>query len=503
MAAPCFAEPMTRERMVREAIWSATTPIDPRPQLRLAPTLSFRQWITRHHPRFIWYPHCEKWAAILQRVADGELTRVILLAPPRHGKSEIVSRLFPGYYLYRHPEQWIGLGSYGASLANKLSRSARDNARTGGVKLRDDVDSVQEWQTSEGGGLWSCGVGGAATGKGMHLGILDDPIKNAKEAASDVIGERNREWWMSTWYTRQEPGAALIVMLTRWPGPGDLVGWLFEQEKADEQPERWHVAAFEAEKTDEIPVVPPTCTVEEDNRAPGEALCPERYPLEKLRKIAARIGSFFFGSLFQQHSVHREGKMFRWVWWGELPATPVVTSLVRYWDLAGTEPKKKGHDPDYTASTLMGRMPDLRTAILDVTEFRESIGQRDAKIEQVAKTDRQTYGQAVVWWFEQEAGIGGEERMSALVRRIQALGLAVKVEPATGSKILRAEPLAAAAESGNVVLAPGPWWDRFRGHMAEFSATCAHDDIADAASGAFNKVSAPAGVWGSAKHGLY
>jgi predicted phage terminase large subunit-like protein len=264
---------------------------------------------------------------------------------------------------------------------------------------------------------------------------------------------------------------------------------------------------FEAEKTDDVPVIPPTCTVEPDRRKPGEALCPERYPVSKLRKIAARIGSFFFGSLFQQRPVHREGKMFRWEWWKTTEVEPVTTTLVRYWDLAGTEPKKKGHDPDYTASTLAGDMHDQRTAILDVTDFRESIGQRDLKIEEIAKDDRRKYGLRVTWWFEQEAGIGGEERMTALVRRIQKAGLAVHVEPATGSKLLRAEPLAAAAEAGNVVLGPDnparPWRDRFRGHMADFSATCAHDDIADSASGAFNKLGVPTGKWGTSSRGLY
>jgi predicted phage terminase large subunit-like protein len=461
--------------------------------------LTFRQYIEKVHPRFQWYPHCERLVALLQRVADGELLRLIVMMPPRHSKSETVSRLFTAYYLYRHPERWVGLASYAAALAYKLSRAARDFARLGGVQLRDDAEAVAEWETTSGGGLWAAGVGGPATGKGMHLGILDDPIKNAEEAASDVIADRNRDWWNSTWYTRQEPGAALVVIMTRWPGPGDLVGWLFQQEEADDQPERWHVVSLEAEKTEEPVVVPPSCTVEHDPRAPGEALCPERYPIEKIRKIAARIGSFFFGSLFQQRSVHREGKMFKWEWWQIIPAEPVCQTLVRYWDLAGTEPKKKGHDPDYTASTLAGRMPDQRTAILDVSEFRESVGQRDAKIESIALEDRAKYGLRVQWWFEKEAGIGGEDRMTSLVRRIQALGITVHVEPATGSKILRAEPLAAAAEAKNVVLGPDnpkrPWRERFRTHMADFSKTCAHDDIADSASGAFNKLSAPtAGV---------
>lgn len=462
-------------------------------------TETFREFVERVSPRFVWYDHCIRAAAVLQDVADGKRDRVIVLWPPRHSKTELFSRLFPAYYLSRFPERWVGLASYAAALAYKISRAARDNARLGGVVLRDDAEAVHEWETTAGGGFWAAGVGGPATGKGMHLGLIDDPIKNAEEAASAVIADRNQDWWGSTWYTRQEPGAALVVVTTRWPGPGDLVGWLFDQESADEEhSERWHVVAFEAEKSAEPYEIPSTCTLEPDPRQPGEALCPERYPVAKLRKIAARIGTFFYRSLFSQRKSNREGSMFKWSWWKTLETAPVVTGLVRYWDLAGTEPRKKGHDPDFTASVLAGRMPDLRTALIDMIAFRESVGQRDAKIEEVAREDRQR-GLPVTWWFEQETGVGGADRTESLVRRIQALGLTVNTEPATGSKLLRAEPLASAAEAGNVCLGPDhtkrPWRDRFRGHMADFSAHCDHDDIADAASGAYNKVSGAPAPW--------
>lgn len=470
-------------------------------ELRAAET--FRAFVDRvTNGRFQWYDHCVRAAAVLQRVADGELDRVLILWPPRHGKSELVSRLFTAYYLARRPDRWVGLSSYAAALAHKLSRSARDHARAGGVQLRDDADAVTEWQTTAGGGLWAAGVGGPATGRGMHLGIVDDPIKNAQEAASATIAERNQEWWASTWYTRQEPGAALIVVTTRWPGPADLVTHLFDQEagESDEADggesltaERWHVVAFEAEKQADRYEIPATCTLEPDPRAPGEPLCPERYPLAKLRKVAKKIGTYFYRSLFLQRKSVREGKMFRWEWWVELAAAPAVTRSVRYVDLAGTEPKKKGHDPDYTASTLMGRMSDQRAVIFDVTDFRESVGQRDVKLEAIACEDLQRVPQPV-WWFERETGVGGQDRTDALVRRIQALGLVVNVEPATGSKLIRAEPLASAAEAKNVCVAPDtskrPWRDRFRAHMADFSAHCDHDDIADATSGAYNKLTA-------------
>lgn len=471
-----------------ELFADALEPPDP---FDIRPVESFRDYIARVSPRYVFYPHCERLVAALQDVADGHCTRLIILAPPRHGKSETVSRLFPGYLLSRYPERWVGLASYAASLAHKLSRAARDYALEAGVILRDDAAAVGEWETTAGGGLWALGVGGSATGRGMHYGIVDDPIKNAEEAASETIADRNREWWASTWYTRQEPNAALVVMLTRWPGPADLVGWLLAQETADEHPERWRVIAMEAERTDIPYDVPETCTLDPDPRQVGEALCPERYPVAKLRAIASRVGSYFYGALFQQRHAERSGKMFKWEWWQDVPEAPVCQQWVRYWDLAGTEPKRKGHDPDFTASTLMGAMPDLRRVIGDVQEFRLSVGERDAKILEVAAQDRARFGHRVTWWLEKETGIGGADRTDSLVRRIQAAGIKVMTEPATGDKVVRAEPLAAAAEAGNVLLAPFPLKDRFRRHMSEFGRICPHDDIADSASGAYNKLSTP------------
>ena len=457
--------------------------------------LSFRDFIKRVHPRFIWYTHCERLVAVLQRVADGEITRLIVLAPPRHSKSETVTRLFSAYLVYRYPDQWVALAAYGAQLTFTFSRAARAFAREAGVQFRGDAEGVEQWQTEQGGGAWAAGVGGPATGKGFKFGILDDPIKNAAEAASGTIGDRNREWWESTWYTRQEPGAALVVILTRWPGPADLIGWLFEQEAADDYPEHWHVVAFEAEKSAEPYPIPPTCTLEPDWRQPGEALCPERYPMEKLRKVAKRIGSYFFSALYQQRPVPREGGLFKWDYWKELGAVPAVGRMVRYWDTAGTD-KTARNDPDHTAGALLCRMPDERTAIVDVTRFRYSPARRDAQILEVAKADLAAYRGRLTWWFETESGIQGAERTAAIVRRVQVLGIPAFSEHPTGSKLNRAEPFAAAAEAGNVLLCPGDWRDGFRARAADFTgAEGGEDDEIDAADGAFSKLNVPvAGV---------
>lgn len=183
--------------------------------------------------------------------------------------------------------------------------------------------------------------------------------------------------------------------------------------------------------------------------------------------------------------------MFKWSWWQKIDAVPAVGSMVRYWDLAGTRPKGNSHDPDYTAGALMARTPDQRTVLADVTRFRVEVAARDALIEQQARRDLQTYGRRVVYWLEKQAGISGTEATDALVRRIQAIGLACYAESVTGSKTERATPLASAAMVGNVLLGPEnpttPWHDAFRHETADFP-TGSHDDQVDAASGAFNKL---------------
>jgi predicted phage terminase large subunit-like protein len=161
--------------------------------------------------------------------------------------------------------------------------------------------------------------------------------------------------------------------------------------------------------------------------------------------------------------------------------------MIRYWDLAGTEPKGKGHDPDYSAGALICRMVDKRTAIVDVARDRKSIAARDAWLEQVCVQDLASYRGRITWWIETEAGIAGEERTHALVRRLQALGMPVHTEHPTGKKVHRAEPLASKAEAGNVVLCPGAWRDAFRSEAADFP-NGKHDDQIDAAAGADAKL---------------
>ena len=401
--------------------------------------------------------------------------------------SELISRLLAPYFLYRHPEKWAAISSYGAELAYDLSRAARRNYLTAiGGETDSDTLAVKHWETGKGGGLWALGVGGPATGKGYHLGIVDDPVKDRREAESELIRSRVKDWYQSVWLTRAEPDASMIVMQTRWQ-ESDLSGFLLEEELGEE-PENWHVVSLPAIAEDEPPDIPPSCTLEPDFRKPGEALCPERYPLERLRKIEQRVGPYVWNSLFQQRPRPIEGGMFKWSYFeGKyLDAMPAdIVAWIAYWDTAGTEGAG-----DNTAGALVGKRKDGSFHIAEVVAGQWGVERKDSEI--AATCHRwQEIAPSMRVWLEHEAGIGGKDRTKATIRALA--GFAVKSEHVTGNKLLRAEPWAAQAQAGNVTLSRGPWNHPFLTECAAFPHG-KNDDRVDAVSGAFAKLSEFAGI---------
>jgi predicted phage terminase large subunit-like protein len=438
--------------------------------------LSFRAFVNRVNPRYRWYPYVERLAAVLEEVAAGRIDRLMIFAPPRHGKSELVSRLFSAYYLYRNPSRWVGINSYSAELAYTFSRNARDNYSRVGGTLRDDAYAVKQWETGKGGGLWAAGVGGPITGKGFHLGIIDDPIKNAEDAGSLVIRDKQWDWYQSTFYTRQEPDAAIVVIQTRWH-EDDLSGRLIASEV--DAPEGWTVLHLEAIKDDESPNYPATMTLLPDERKPNTALNSERYPLDKLEKIRQRIGLFFFGALYQQRPRPRDGGMFKREWFEVIKTAPRMDRLVRYWDKAGT--KDAGA---YSAGVLIGRAKK-EFIVLDVIMGQWEASVREGVISQTLATDKAAYGH-VVTYVEQEPGSGGKESAESTVRNNP--GYAVKTDRPTGDKATRAEPFASQAGIGNVKLLAAAWNQRYLDILTSFPKGAVKDPV-DGSSGAFFHVS--------------
>lgn len=445
--------------------------------------LSFREFIAKVNPKYQFYRHLEKLIAVLQRVADGELSRVMVFMPPRHGKSETISRLFTAYYLYRHPDRWVGVNSYADALATTLSRNARENYVSGGGDLNPAASGVHHWETTDGGGLWAAGVGGPITGKGFHLGVIDDPLKNAEESNSETIREKQKDWYRSTFSTREEPGSAIVIVQTRWH-EDDLSGWLLSEEIVDDDDEdmaeRWHIVSMPAIKEESHATWPETCTVEPDDREVGEALCPERYSLKKLFKIARRIGSYFWNALFQQTPRPRDGNFLKRSWFDIVDAAPAQAHRVRWWDFAAT-----ADGGDYTVGLLMARTYDGVYYIEDVVRGQWSSNERNRIILQTAELDRNAYGGTVQNWREQEPGSSGKDSAEDFVKLLAAYG--ARYETSTGNKVVRADPFAAQAEAGNVRMVSGDWNKAYLDELTAFP-NGKHDDQVDASSGAFNKL---------------
>lgn len=402
----------------------------------------------------------------------------MIFAPPRHGKSELLSRLFSAYYLSLFPDRWVGINSYAADLAYTLSRSARENFISNGGVVKDDAAAVKHWETTEGGGLWAAGVGGPITGKGFHLGIIDDPLKNAEEANSTTVNESHQAWYPSTFYTREEPSAAIVIMMTRW-NEMDLCGWLLSQEAEEEEPERWHVVSFEAIKEPTPIEIPKTCTLELDDRKVGEPLCPERYSLAKLNKIAKRVGTYFWNALYRQRPTAKEGGMFKLSQLPTVGAAPAEAKRIRYWDLGGSDSTKA----DYSVGCLMSRSAEGLFYIEDVERGQWSPKERNERIKAKCEADKLAFG-VIPTWIEKVPGLAVEV-IDNIVRFLA--GYSVHTEMAKKDKETRADPLSSQCEAGNVKVVKATWNVSFRNELTSFPHG-ANDDQVDAASGAFSKL---------------
>jgi predicted phage terminase large subunit-like protein len=350
--------------------WGLLGVPDPDRATTTSAELLFRDFIRTAFPTFQFHRLSELLIELLQQVADGQLTRLIVCCPPRHGKSQLVSRLFPAYWVSRHPELFCAIASYSGELAYAHSREARHYYRLTGHSLSKDSAAVGNWLTPQRGGCIAAGVRGPFTGKGYNLGIIDDPYKGPEDAKSALQRERLIDWLKSVWFTRAEPGltaeggllpAAQVVVQTRWDHH-DMTAWLLEQE-AEENPEHWTVLNLPAIAEPEAisMQIPHTCKKIPDWRQPGEPLCPERVPLAVLQRIRTRLGSYWWNALYQQRPSPAEGLLFRKDW--IQPPLPIAPGLPRRYAplvLSCDLSFKDGKDNDACGFALLGLLEPQR-----------------------------------------------------------------------------------------------------------------------------------------------
>lgn len=440
-------------------------------------------------------------ASYLDEMVEGTLKRLMIFAPPQHGKSELAAVRLPAYWMGRRPDDNVILCSYGGTLAQSKSRNTREVVEGAEYRhLFPEVNTsvarraVQHWEIMppHRGGMVAVGVGGPVTGHGAELGIIDDPFENWERAQSAT--ERNRvwEWWKGTFRTRVREDGAIVLIMTRWH-EDDLAGRLL-RDHADE----WTVLRLPAmaESQEErdinnermgLPVGDPDPL----GRDAGAPLCPQRFSSKALEGLKVDVGPQVWSAEYQGSPVLPEGNRFKREWFEYVDVSPRKGFRVRYWDKAAT-----AGGGDYTVGLLMSRAEDDHYYVEDVVRGQWSSGERDEIMLQTAVEDKEIYGEVSVW-VEQEPGSSGKDSVHAIITKLA--GFAVYPDPPTGDKDVRLEPYAAQAEARNVKLVKGVW---NREYLDELSAipNSTYRDQGDASSGAFNKLAKGTAVLGVATY---
>ncbi len=263
--------------------------------------------------KFLFPKHLQLLSRKLLDAAAEPNKRLMVFMPPRHGKSEMVSRWFPTWYLLNNPSKRVMLASYEAEFAGSWGRKVREAfelaVATYGLNTRVSTSAAaRDWWEIEsydintnryfntGGAMMTAGVGGGLTGKGGDIVIIDDPVKNAEESMSATMREKAWDWYVSTLRSRLEPKASLIVVQTRW-NEDDLSGRILDrvnEMRADGvDMHDWEIISLPAIAEENDPL----------GREVGEALWPQRYPVKELQQLEVEAGPYWFSALYQQKPI--------------------------------------------------------------------------------------------------------------------------------------------------------------------------------------------------------
>ena len=400
---------------------------------------------------------CEK----VEKVERGIIKRLMIWLPPRHSKSLTVSETFPSYFIGKNPVRRVIETSYGDSLARKFGRANRRKIEEYGadlfeIKISSDNASMTNWGI-EGhpGGMISAGIGGPITGEGADLLIIDDPIKNREEAESETYREKVWSEWQNTLLTRLHPGAAVIIILTRWH-EDDLAGRLLAQE-----PDKWEVLSLPAEAEENDPL----------GREPGEPLWPEHgYDKEWMEAKKKEVGSRTWAALYQQRPSPAEGGIIRRGWWQYYRQAPSrFEEIIQSWDCAF----KDEQSSDYVVGQVWGRR-GADKYLLDQVRDRMDFPSTVRAVESLSAK----WPHARAKLIEDKAN--GPAVIATLKSKISGL---IPVNP-EGGKMARLQAVSPDIEAGNVYLPEpsiAPWVHDYIEEFAAFP-NGLNDDQVDATS---------------------
>lgn len=404
--------------------------------------------------------HIDLLVKKLEAVARGEIKRLIICEPPRHSKSVHVSEFFPPWLLGKKPDLQIITACYSGEFAEGWGGKVKEHIEDPVSKkvfpelqLKAGTKSKSHFETTKRGEYSAVGIGGAVTGRGAHVLIIDDPIKNREEAESNTIREKIKGWYRSTAYPRLMPDGAIIVMLTRWH-PDDLAGWLLK-----ENTESWETLILPAVAEENDPL----------GRQYGEALWPAKFPIDALMKIKAALGSYEFNALYQQKPAPLEGGMFKLNWFGRYSALPALPEAIIHSYDTGS---KDGIDNDPTSCGIW--LANRNGFYLkEIIRERITHPERKRMVINLAKRDRPT----AILIEEENSGIAliQDLKNDQESKTLNVIGIPVKGQ----SKAVRAIAVTGVCESGIVNLPQTAGWLADFEHELRHFPNVDHDDQVD------------------------
>lgn len=381
-------------------------------------------------------------------VANRRSPRLMLFMPPRHGKSQLTSKMFAAWHLGRYPGHEFINCSYSGSLSMQFSRQVRSVMRESAyglifpkTQLDPDSQSVENWMTTAGGGYVAAGVGGAITGKGAHVLGIDDPVKNREDAESETSRQSVWDWYTSTAYTRLAPGGGVLVILTRWHDD-DLAGRLIaEMERGGDQ---WEIVSY-----------PAIAEKDEAYRKKGEALHPDRYDLTALKRIQRAVGPRDWAALYQQTPVAEDGdfitqQMIKYYGANELPP---LSEMVFYsaWDLAIGMKQQN----DWTVGITVGIDRDENIWLVDLERGHWTAYEIVERI----LDQQKRWGSSIVGLERGQISMAlGPILQKRIAERNQYSFRLEELRPGRADKLVRARTIQARMQQGKVrIPADAPW----------------------------------------------
>ena len=420
--------------------------------------LDFCQYVW---PEMIIGAHHKKIAAALDRVVSGECKRLMIAMPPRHGKSQMGSYLFPAYLMGKKPDSKLIVGSHTAELAQRFGRMIRNLVADERYKelfpdflLSADSKAAGRWDTSHGGEAFFIGKGGAMTGRGGNVVILDD-ILDEQDALSNTAMENTWEWYQSGPRQRLQPNGAIIVINTRWK-TDDLSGRLLKLQGAIKS-DKWEILEF--------PAILPS----------GGPLWPEYWKLEELEAVKHTIGLQKWNAQWQQTPTADEGAILKREWWQRWKPEepPLVEYIIQSYDTAYS----KKESADYSVITTWGVfVPDIDSGpniiLLDVKKGRWDF----PELKRIAREEYKAWNPDNVLIEAKATGI-------TLQQELRRVGIPVTMYSPGGrragqDKVSRANSIAPILESGMVWAPETEWADELIEECAAFP-NGDHDDMVD------------------------